>query len=90
MSDKKERDLKEMEYRLCFMSQKIEENTQQLSTLKEEFEREKRSKELEGKRLEDKGCEVASLEHERVKLLQQVKDLNQEIKELDHQLHFKN
>ena len=90
MSDEKEKKLKEMEETLSALNKEISEILNQLASSKEELDREYRSKELEEKRLEDKRHEVARLEHKREKLQSMMENLNQKIKELNHQLHFKN
>ena len=90
MSDEKEKKLKEMEETLSALNKEMSEILNQLATLNEELDREYRSKELEEKRLEDKRHEVARLEHKREELQSMMENLNQKIKELNHQLHFKN
>ena len=90
MSDEKEKELKKMEETLSALNKEISEILNQLATSKEELDREYRSKELEEKRLEDKRHEVARLEHKREELQSVMENLNQKIKELNHQLHFKN
>ena len=90
MSDEKEKELKKMEETLSALNKEISEILNQLASSKEELDREYRSKELEEKRLEDKRHEVARLEHKREELQSMMENLNQKIKELNHQLHFKN
>ena len=90
MSDEKEKELKKMEETLSALNKEISEILNQLATSEEELDREYRSKQLEEKRLEDKRHEVARLEHKREKLQSMMENLNQKIKELNHQLHFKN
>ena len=70
----------EIEKQLVTSNEKIEEIEKQLVTSKEELDREKRSKELE----------VTRLKHEREKSQSMIENLNQKIKELNHQLHYKN
>ena len=90
MSDEKEKELKKMEETLSALNKEISEILNQLASSKEELDREYRSKQLEEKRLEDKRHEVARLEHKREELQSMMENLNQKIKELNHQLHFKN
>ena len=90
MSDEKEKELKERMVLLERVTKESSEILNQLATLKEELDREKRSKELEEKRLEDKVHKVVRLEQKLAELKENQKQVYQEIEELERQLHFKN
>ena len=86
MSDEKEKELKKRMVLLERVSMEIDDIKKQLETSREEWDREKRSKELEENRLE----EIVRLEQKLAKLIENQKRVYQEIDELERQLHFKN
>ena len=87
MSDEKEKELKERMVLLERVSMEIDAIKKQLATLRgEEWDREKRSKELEENRLK----EIVRLEQKLAELIKNQKRVYQEIDELERQLHFKN
>jgi len=86
MSDEKENELKKRMVLRERVSMEIVDIKKQLETSREEWDREKRSKELEENRLE----EIVRLEQKLVELIENQKRVYQEIDELERQLHFKN
>ena len=86
MSDEKENELKKRMVLRERVSMEIVDIKKQLETSREEWDREKRSKELEENRLE----EIVRLEQKLAKLIENQKRVYQEIDELERQLHFKN
>ena len=86
MSDEKENELKKRMVLRERVSMEIVDIKKQLETSREEWDREKRSKELEENRLE----EIVRLEQKLVELRENQKRVYQEIDELERQLHFKN
>ena len=87
MSDEKENALKERMIVVADTSMQIEEIKKQLATSREELNRERRSKELEENRLVE---EIVRFEQALAELREKQALMNQEIDELNRQLHFKN
>ena len=82
-------DEKELKKRMVLrerVSMEIDDIKKQLETSREEWDREKRSKELEENRLK----EIVRLEQKLAELIENQKRVYQEIDELERQLHFKN
>ena len=86
MSDEKEKELKKRMVLRERVSMEIDDIKKQLETSREEWDREKRSKELEENRLK----EIVRLEQKLAELIENQKRVYQEIDELERQLHFKN
>ena len=86
MSDEKEKELKKRMVLRERVSMEIDDIKKQLETSREEWDREKRSKELEENRLK----EIVRLEQKLAELIKNQKRVYQEIDELERQLHFKN
>jgi len=87
MSDEKENALKERMIVFSDTSMQIKEIEKQLATSREELNRERRSKELEENRLVE---EIVRFEQALAELREKQALMNQEIDELNRQLHFKN
>ena len=87
MSDEKENALKERMIVFADTSMEIEEIEKQLANSREELDRERRSKALEENRLVE---EIVRFEQALAELREKQALMNQEIDELNRQLHFKN